>query len=263
MTEVNFGQTADDYAKYRMGFPESFFDRLKPLGIGRPGQTIVDLGTGTGTLARGFALRGCRVIGVDVAPAMLEAARRIDRVNNVSVDYRLARAEETGLPEHETEVVIAGQCWHWFDRAAAAREVKRILRITGRVVIAHLDWIPLPGNIVDETERLILSHNPDWKDAGGNGFHPEELRDLWDAGFTDIESFTYDVDIAYSPEAWRGRVRASAGIGATLSTEAVKAFDWEMMTMLKVHYPGPLLHIYHRVFVVTAHPPLIRQRRTS
>src|SRR3990172_8874953 len=51
----DFGKAAEDYARYRKGFPDSFFKRLLQDGIGMPGQSILDLGTGTGSLARGFA----------------------------------------------------------------------------------------------------------------------------------------------------------------------------------------------------------------
>lgn len=54
----DFGRTADDYARHRAGFPDSLFKRLSELGIGLEGQDVVDLGTGTGTLGRGFARRG-------------------------------------------------------------------------------------------------------------------------------------------------------------------------------------------------------------
>src|SRR5215468_8180096 len=76
--EPDFGATAADYATHRAGFPDSFFARLAALGIGVGGQQLVDVGTGTGTLARGFARRGCRVIGIDPKEAMLAQARRFE-----------------------------------------------------------------------------------------------------------------------------------------------------------------------------------------
>ena len=39
--------------------------RLAAFGVGRAGQDVVDVGTGTGTLVRGFARRGCRVVDID------------------------------------------------------------------------------------------------------------------------------------------------------------------------------------------------------
>jgi ubiquinone/menaquinone biosynthesis C-methylase UbiE len=142
----DFGATAEDYRKYRAGFPESLFDRLGPMGIGRPGQELVDLGTGTGSLARGFARRGCRVIGIDPDSRLLAQARKLDAEAGVEVDYRIGRAEETSLASGSVDVVAAGQCWHWFDRAAAASEASRILRRTGAILPApeleeaRCDW---------------------------------------------------------------------------------------------------------------------------
>ncbi len=72
--KLDFGLTASDYAKHRAGFPDSLFERLRAFGIGIAGQDVVDLGTGTGALARGFARRGCRVTGIDPSESMLAAS---------------------------------------------------------------------------------------------------------------------------------------------------------------------------------------------
>ena len=251
----DFGATADDYRRHRAGFPESMFERLAQHGIGVPGQSVVDLGTGTGTLARGFARRGCRAIGIDPSEPLLRQAREIDAEAGVEIAYRLARAEATGLPAATADVVAAGQCWHWFDRPVAAREAVRVLRPNGRIVIAHFDWIPLAGNVVRATEELIEAHNPAWKLGGGLGIHPRWFRDLGEAGFQDIESFSYDVSAPYTAEAWRGRIRASAGVGATLAPEQVAAFDRELAALLAERFPGETLGVPHRVFAVFATRP--------
>lgn len=246
----DFGRTADDYRHYRAGFPDSLFDRLRAFEIGLPRQVVVDLGTGTGTLARGFAVRGCRVVGIDPAEAMLEQARELDRETGVTVDYRIGRAEQTGLPAASADVVCAGQCWHWFDRAAAANEVRRLLGENGKILIVHFDWIPLPGNVVEATERLMEAHNPAWKFGGGTGMYPWWLADLSVAGFGGIETFSYDVDVAYSQQAWRGRVRASAAIAASLEPAQVRAFDAELATLLQERFRQDPLLVPHRVFAV-------------
>jgi len=252
----DFGLTSKDYAQHRVGFPDSFFERLARFDIGKPGQHVVDLGTGTGTLARGFARRGCRVIGVDIAAPQLEQARALDEAASVTVDYRVGRAEETGLPDRSADVVSAGQCWHWFDRPRAAAEVSRILRPHGSIVIAHFDWIPLPGNVAQATETLIASYSPTWKPGYGLGLYPEWLRDLGHARFRSPQTFSYDVDVPYTHEAWRGRVRASAGVGAILPAEKVRAFDEELGRVLAARFPDPILQILHRVWVVIALAPL-------
>ena len=249
----DFGATSKDYARHRAGFPDSLFERLATYGIGKRGQSIVDLGTGTGTLARGFARRGCRVIGIDISEAMLQAARELDAA--ARVDYRVARAEETGLPDSAFDVVTAGQAWHWFERGRITTEVARVLRRDGILVIAHFDWLPLAGNMVRATEELIERHNPDWKLGGSTGVHPRWLRDLGEAGYCGIETFSYDVDAPYTPEAWRGRIRASAGVGASMTPEQVERFDKELAELLASRFPGDILQVPHRVFAVIARAP--------
>ncbi|WP_428267864.1 class I SAM-dependent methyltransferase [Haliangium sp.] len=247
---VDFGKTSTDYAKYRKGFPETFFERLAEYGVGAPGQRILDLGTGTGTIARALAQRGADVVALDPAVAQLDAARGLDTAAGVSVEYVVGAAEALPFDDAAFDIVTAGQCWHWFDRAAATAEVSRVLRAGGRVVIAHFDWIPLPGNVAHATEALILSYNPDWALSGGTGIHPVWFADLGTGGFTQLESFTFDVDVAYSHEAWRGRVRASAGIKASLPADAVERFDHELDETLRARFPRDPLSVLHRVSAV-------------
>lgn len=253
-TRIDFGKTAADYARHRSGFPDSFFDRLAAMKIVRPGLKALDLGTGTGTIARGLALRGLEVTGLDKSAALMEQAERMDLEAGASVHYVEGTAEATGLPGGAFDLVTAGQCWHWFVRDKAAAEVRRILKPDGRLVIAHFDWIALPGSVAEATEDLIRSYNAEWNLWGGNGVYPPWLRDLGAAGFKQIESFTFDVDSPYSHEAWRGRVRASAGVGAVMPPDRVAQFDAELATILRDRFPEPMT-VLHRVFVAIGTAP--------
>ena len=252
---VDFGKTARDYAKHRAGFPEELFARLASLGVGEAGRRVLDLGTGTGTLARGFARRGCEVTGLDPSEKLLEEARRLDREAGVTVEYVVATAEEIGLPAGSFDSVTAGQCWHWFDRSRAAAEARRVLVGGGSLVIAHFDWVPLPGNVVEATEKLIERHNPSWKMGGGTGLYPAWLADAASAGFLGIETFSFDVPVTYSHEDWRGRIRASAGVAASLTTDEVKRFDSDLDDLLRDRFPQDPLTVPHRVFAVVCSSP--------
>ena len=75
--EFDWGKTSQDYAAYRSGHPESFYEVLGALGIGKSGQQILDLGTGTGVLARAFAKPGAVVIGIDIAAYQIAVARAL------------------------------------------------------------------------------------------------------------------------------------------------------------------------------------------
>ena len=253
--DVDFGKTASDYAKHRVGFPDRFFDRLFEEGIVAKNNRVLDLGTGTGTIARGLASRGCIVTGLDPSTAMVEQARALDREAGVTMRYVQARAEDTRLPDASFNVVTAGQCWHWFDRSKAAREARRLLAPSGRILIAHFDWLPYPGNVVEATERLIKAHNPPWDGDDGTGIHPLWFADLAQAGFIELESFSFDVSVPYSHEGWLGRIRASSGVSASLPPDAVERFDAAHRDLLVRDFPAEPLKIPHRVFAIFGRNP--------
>ncbi len=249
---VEFGRTASDYARHRAGFPPSFFDRMSRWGVGTPRQALLDLGTGTGTLARGFAAQGARVTGLDPDLRMLEQANALAAAAGLDIRWIASGAERTGLADASFDVVTSGQCWHWFDGPVVAREVHRLLRPGGRVVVAHFDWIPLPGNVAARTEALIEAFNPAWRMGGGDGVHGAWLPMLGAAGFVGVETASWDLMVPYTPEAWRGRIRASAGVGASLAADAVARFDEALASLLEAEFPGPEVEVLHRVWFVTA-----------
>ncbi len=83
--KTDWNNAAGDYAKHRAGFADWFFDRMEAAGLFRPGMRVLDLATGTGTLARGFAKRGGIVTGLDIAPEMMAQAKALDAQAGVSV----------------------------------------------------------------------------------------------------------------------------------------------------------------------------------
>lgn len=258
--QVDFGRTANDYGKHRAGFPEAFFERLQREGVLRSGLRAVDLGTGTGTVARGLARRGCAVTGLDISEPMLETARQLASQEGVTLEFRRGSAERTELPSGAFELVTAGQCWHWFDRAAAAREAMRLLVPGGRLVIAHFDWVLAPGNVVEATEALMEEFNPgsqlpQYRYGHNVGLYPEWFRDVMGAGYMRLESFSFDVEVPYTHESWRGRVRASAKVGGSLPKDRVERFDEAFATLLASRFPQDPLSIPHRVFALLATRP--------
>ena len=249
---IDFGKTADDYKTHRQGFPPALFDRFAQMGSIRRGARALDLGTGTGTLARGLALGGCEVTGLDISSELIAQAKDLDADAGVTTHYVIAPAENTGLPDASFDLVTAGQCWHWFHHVNTLAEVNRVLVAGGMLVIAYLDWIPLAGNVVEATETLILQHNPTWGFPNGTGLHPHYLKDIAEASFVDIETHSFDLHLMYTHEAWRGRVRASAPVGASLSPDQIQAFDHDFARLLAEKFPQNPLEVFHRVWWVVA-----------
>ncbi|HEU5024216.1 MAG TPA: class I SAM-dependent methyltransferase [Spirillospora sp.] len=248
---VNFGPTAHDYARYRTGFPPDLFVRLAALGVGLPGHRVVDVGTGTGVLARGFAAAGCTVAGVDVSPELLAEAERC----GAGVSYQRAPAEDTGLPGQAWDVVSAGQCWHWFDRPRAVAEARRLLVPGGALVICYRDFSTGPGGVGAASLDLARAYNPDWPDAGGLAENPHWRDDLAAAGFERLHGLAFDTVVPFTHRAWRGRMRSASGIGATLPPDRIAAFDADLAELLRVRFPQEPLQITHRIDALVARRP--------
>ncbi|WP_158885691.1 class I SAM-dependent methyltransferase [Rhodanobacter sp. L36] len=252
---IDFGRAAGDYARHRAGFPEAFFDRLMSDGTVRRDDVVLDLGTGTGTVARGLALRGCDVTGLDPSAPLLAQAAELDQAAGVTVKQVRARVENAEFDPASFDVITAGQCWHWFDRPKAATLARRWLKANGRLVIAHFDWLPLAGNLVQATERLILAHNPGWTMHSGSGIYPAWMKDVAEAGFVELQTHSFDIDVPYSHEAWRGRIRASAGVGASLDDAKVQRFDAELAALMAKNYSAQPMAVPHRVWFLSAVNP--------
>ena len=250
---VDFGRAATDYGRWRQGFPPETFERLVKLGVGLPGQTLLDLGSGTGLFARAFAERGCRVTGLEASPALLAEAKSAGGAGDCSVTYMRGVAEDTGLPKQSFDAVTAATAWHWFDRKRTAEEARRVLKPSGRLAIAHLDWLRLPGNVIDITLPQIDRFAPaDSADTPYSFLYPAWLSDLTAAGFDTWEVFGFTATLSYSRDAWLGRVKASARVGPVMDAETLKQFERALLERLDRNWPEGSLSVDHKVFALVA-----------
>lgn len=139
---------------------------------------------------------------------------------------------------------------------AASREAGRVLTSGGHLVIAALEWRERPGNAVEATRRLIAAHNPRWAADPANtdrgAFSVGWAAGLERLGFAGTERIAFEIDIPYNHEAWRGRIRASAGVGAGLPPEAVARFDAALAERLARDYPEDPLSLPHAVMAIVA-----------
>jgi len=144
-------------------------ERLVELLAPRPGQTIVDLAAGpgdTGFLAAPLVRPGGRLVTTDVAPEMLDTARR--RAAELGLDDVEFRIEDIAALSFDDATVDGILCrWGLMlvpDIDAAAAEIRRVLRADGRAALAvwgspdENDWMTAPGRSALE---LGLVERPD------------------------------------------------------------------------------------------------------
>ena len=96
----------------------------------REHRLALDCGTGNGQAALGLANRFERVIAID------PSADQISRATpNPRIEYRIAAAESSGLPDASVDLVTAAQSLHWFDPAAFFSEARRVLGPGGAIAV--------------------------------------------------------------------------------------------------------------------------------
>ncbi len=230
--DANWGRTSNDYSLYRPGYPDSFYDKIALSGVGLKGQRILDLGTGTGILARNFAKRGCIVTGVDISENQISAAKKLAKEEGLAINFFVSAAESTNLPDNAFDVITASSCWLYFDKSIVILEVKRLLDPHGFLMTCSIVWLPFEDRIAQKTEELILRYNPHWT---GAGFKPEiQIQPEWSLNDFLLSSFhMYRIPMEFTHESWRGRIRACRGVGASLSQKEIEEFDNEHAKLLK------------------------------
>ncbi|HTH59312.1 MAG TPA: class I SAM-dependent methyltransferase [Paraburkholderia sp.] len=129
-----FTDRVADYVKYRPTYPREVVTFAHAdCGIA-PDAPVADIGAGTGISARLFLEAGHPVVAVEPNAAMRAAA---DEWLSEFPAYRsvAGTAEATTLDDSCVDLVIAGQAFHWFDKARAQREFARILKPRGAIML--------------------------------------------------------------------------------------------------------------------------------
>lgn len=135
-----FEQVAGKWDDLRSGyFSEAVRDAAIAHAYLRPEMVVADVGAGTGFLSAGLAPRVAKVHALDGSPAMLEAARR-NLAEFANVEFHQADGLSLPLPDASLDAVFANMYLHHCpDPLAAIREMARLLKPGGRLVITDLD----------------------------------------------------------------------------------------------------------------------------
>lgn len=149
-------------------------DRLDP----QPGERWLDAACGTGAVAFLAAERGADVVGIDLAPALIETARELAAQRGAEVTFEVGDCEK--LPAADASFdVVSSTCGVMFapDHAAVARELARVTRPGGRLALAC--WTPEGG--LGDLFRMMAPFAPPPPEGAGSPFdwgREEHVRTL-------------------------------------------------------------------------------------
>lgn len=187
-----FASTAALYEHLRPSYPAEFFREVAhSLNLKRE-SSLLDLGTGPGLLALGFAPHVGHVVGVDPEPAMLDAARRAASNAGRALMLIGAKTETLASDIGTFDVVTIGRALHWMDREPTLANLDRLVTREGVIAICAAfsatdgsnPWLDgyndirrhwSPVQLWEEAARGTRTHRDLPAFFRGSPFHPADL----------------------------------------------------------------------------------------
>ncbi|QLI81130.1 class I SAM-dependent methyltransferase [Chitinibacter fontanus] len=139
--EIGFTHRAQQYQQGRPEYPSaiaSYLQQTLKLGAG---QTVLDLGAGTGKFTKLLVQTAASVVAVEPIAAMRE------QITTQAVTVLAGHAEAIPLPDSSVDVICCAQAFHWFANGEALAEMHRVLRANGKLCLIwntrdeSFDWV--------------------------------------------------------------------------------------------------------------------------
>src|SRR5689334_10147722 len=165
-------------------------DRIVQWAGAGPDDTVLDVACGPGLLVCAFARVVKHATGVDMTPAMLEQAGKVQQEQGLTnVSWQQGNVYSLQVPEAQFSIVSSRFAFHHLQEPLnALKEMKRACKPGGRIVVADMAPAPAKAAALDQEERL---RDPSHVRALPLG----ELRQLFEqAGLSTPEVFHYRLE---------------------------------------------------------------------
>ncbi|SEA34487.1 Methyltransferase domain-containing protein [Arachidicoccus rhizosphaerae] len=193
MSEKNterFSNRVGDYVKFRPHYPKEILPFLQTRFQIDPIHTpvVADIGSGTGISAELFLSADFNVTGVEPNKEMRE--KSLELLGTYEKFHAVeGTAEATGLADHFADVIIAGQAFHWFDKALTKPEFKRILKENGYVLLIWNERLTR-SSFEKDYEDLIRLHGRNYLKVDHRNIHLEDIQAFFHPGTVSLSTFT-------------------------------------------------------------------------
>jgi len=189
---ASFGSDPEEYDRLRPSYPEALIDDL----VGLDPVAVLDVGCGTGKVARALIERGVAVLGVEPDERMAQVARG----HGIRID--VASFEEWDPLGRTFDLVTAGHAWHWVDPAIGLPKAASVLNAGGTATL-FWNYHVLKQSLLDAFEAVYRVHAPELEVLGRD---PSGLPDVdpfaGSVHFTRGQSRTYRWPRQVSADDW-------------------------------------------------------------
>ncbi|MBO0804062.1 MAG: methyltransferase domain-containing protein [Nocardiopsaceae bacterium] len=230
----SFGTDPERYDRARPRYPRAMVEAIMAAS---PGRDVLDVGVGTGIVARQFQAAGATVLGVDVDARMAGYARQR------GTEAEVAAFEDWDPAGRTFDLVIAGQTWHWIDPVAGAAKAAEALRPGGRLAVFWNAFEPpaelravmadasrqamvgqaVPDQTVpDQAARPRDAKTPQVATSAFGTMSAAEGYSLMRAkaaggvreagGFGDMEEWRFEWERSYTRDEWLDQIPTSGGL---------------------------------------------------
>jgi ubiquinone/menaquinone biosynthesis C-methylase UbiE len=203
-----FSSRANNYIKYRPGYPLEIINFLKAELALDQNKIIADIGSGTGILTELLLKDKYFVYAVEPNAEMRQAAERMlnSYPNFKSIN---GSAEKTGLEANSIDLVAAAQAFHWFEINKAKEEFKRIIKKGGSVVLLWNTRVNDASPFMSAYENFLLEHSIDYLKVSHTNIDESKLKNFFSFGYSFKEFPNHQV---FDFEGLKGRVLSSSYI---------------------------------------------------
>lgn len=200
-----FTGRAEQYARFRPGYPEEYFDYLVGASSLSRTSIVADIGAGTGIFTKHLLNRGVTVYAVEPNADMRSAAQDYLR------DYPGLRIldgcdADTRLAAHSIDLITVAQAFHWFNTEKFRAECRRILKPASKVALVWNRQV-LDNALVQEIACVCGSLCPSFHGFAGSRTDLSKM-DFYKDGVYDYRE--YSDDLPYSLEQFIGRSLSSS-----------------------------------------------------
>jgi len=201
-----FSNRVADYVKYRPNYPVEVLELFVSEMNLQTSSVVADIGAGTGISAKMFLEYGNPVFGVEPNAPMRAAAEKFlagfPKFKSVN-----GTAGDTTLSAASLDFVVSAQAFHWFERAPARKEFKRILKDKGFVALIWNERQLDTTAFLRGYEFFLIKFGTDYETVRHENITKEKLKDFFQ---TDVRQAAFENKQTVDFEGLKGRMLSSS-----------------------------------------------------